>query len=80
MEHLKVRYALKRHDGYWFHNPTETAPTEWSCTLNDAHLWVDRDACVAAAFIRGKLRSEEVSITELLLTKDGQRHQLSLAA
>lgn len=72
----RTRYALRRHDGCWFSHPTDTN-TEWSASIGNAHLWVDIDACVAAAFIRGKLRCEEVSIQELTLTPEGLRIQPS---
>ena len=75
MQHLRTRYALQRADGLWFHNPTSIA-TEWSADCSTAHLWVDFQACVDAAYIRGQLRSEDVQVRELLITCDGQRLQL----
>jgi len=75
MQHLRTRYALQRSDGHWFTNPT-TSNTEWCPDYNLAHLWVDFQACVDAAYIRGQLRSEDVQVKELLITSDGQRLQL----
>jgi len=76
MLHLRTRYALQRSDGHWFTNPT-TSDTEWCPDLSVAHLWVEFQACVDAAYIRGQLRSEDVQVRELLITADGQRIQLA---
>ncbi len=75
MQHLRTRYALQRTDGHWFTNPT-TSNTEWCADPAVAHLWVDFQACVDAAYIRGQLRSEDVHVRELLITADGERLQV----
>lgn len=77
MTRLRSRYALHRLDGAWFHNPTNTSATEWSHDLNAAHLWVDFQSCVDAAYTRGQLRSEDVQVREVLITPDGSRHALA---
>jgi hypothetical protein len=64
---IRTRYVLRRQDGRYFHNPTVWDHREWVAEVDDAHLWVDFDACKAAAFIRGKLRLEEVNIVELAI-------------
>lgn len=78
--HLRTRYALHRRDGLWFHSPTVWDHREWVPDINDAHLWVDHGACMAAAYIRGNLRCEEVSICELAIdTSTGTRYPLICA-
>lgn len=49
--HPHTRFALMRADGRWFKHPNGVDPTEWSPRLGDAHLWVDLDACKAAAYL-----------------------------
>lgn len=80
MPHLRTRYALQRTDGHWFTNPT-TSDTEWCPDLNVAHLWVEFQACVDAAYTHnkqheGQLRSKRVWVRELLITADGERLQV----
>lgn len=50
MIHLHTRFALMRADGRWFKHPNELDPTDWTSHLQEAHLWVDLDACKAAAY------------------------------
>jgi hypothetical protein len=75
-EHLRTRYAIHRRDGLWFHNPTDWEIREWVPDIEDAHLWVDHGSCMAAAFIRGKLRLEDVTVTELAIDANGIRYPL----
>jgi hypothetical protein len=75
-EHLRTRYAIHRRDGLWFHSPNTWDHREWVPDINDAHLWVDHGACMAAAFIRGKLRLEDTTITELAIDSQGTRYPL----
>lgn len=69
------RFALLRHDGRWFRHPSSDCPLEWSTDLQEAHLWVDLDACKAAAFLHRQLRCEDVLPIEVLVTPAGQRIQ-----
>ena len=73
--HLHNRFALMRADGRWFKHPNELDPTEWTTHLQEAHLWVDLDACKAAAYLHGQLRCEDVLPIEVLVTPDNQRVQ-----
>lgn len=73
--HLYSRFALMRADGKWFQHPHELNPTEWTAHLKEAHLWVSLDACKAAAYLCGQLRSEDVLPIEVLISHAGQRIQ-----
>lgn len=74
---IRTRYALRRNDGRYFHSPTTWDHREWVEDLQDAHLWVDHGACMAAAYVRGKLRLEDVTITELAIDySNGTRYPL----
>ena len=73
--HLHTRYALMRADGRWFKHPSDLDPTEWTAHLQDAHLWVDLDACKAAAYLHRQLRCEDVLPIELVVSQSGQRFQ-----
>ena len=76
---LRTRYALRRNDGRYFHSPTTWDHREWVDDLQDAHLWVDHGACVAAAYMHGKLRCEEVTIVELAIDYTNGNRYLLLA-
>lgn len=73
--HLHTRFALMRADGRWFKHPNELDPTEWTPHLRDAHLWVDLDACKAAAYLHRQLRCEDVLPIEVVVSQSGQRIQ-----
>ena len=73
--HLHTRFALMRADGRWFKHPHELDPSEWTAHLQEAHLWVDIDACKAAAYLYGQLRCEDVLPIEVLVHQSGQRFQ-----
>lgn len=73
--HLHTRFALMRADGRWFKHPNQLNPSEWTAHLQEAHLWVDLDACKAAAYMHGQLRCEDVLPIEVLVTPDNQRLQ-----
>lgn len=75
MTHLHTRFALMRADGRWFKHPNELNPTEWTPHLQEAHLWVDLDACKAAAYINWQFRCEDVLPLEIWVSPDGQRIQ-----
>ena len=73
--HLHTRFALMRADGRWFKHPNELDPTEWTAHLQEAHLWVDLDACKAAAYLHRQLRCEDVLPIEVVVSQSGQRIQ-----
>lgn len=75
MTQFHTRFALMRADGRWFKHPHDLDPSEWSPRLGDAHLWVDLDACKAAAYMHGQLRCEDVLPIEILVSQSGQRIQ-----
>lgn len=75
MTSLHTRFALMRADGRWFKHPHDLEPTEWSTDLQEAHLWVDLDACKAAAYLCRQLRCEDVLPLEVLVTPAGERIQ-----
>ena len=72
---IHTRYALMRADGRWFKHPHDLDPSEWSPRIGDAHLWVDLNACKAAAYLHRQLRCEDVLPIEVLVYPNGQRVQ-----
>lgn len=72
---MNVRYALMRADGRWFQHPHDLNPTEWTPRIQEAHLWVDLNACKAAAYLCGQLRCEDVLPIEIVVSQSGQRFQ-----
>jgi hypothetical protein len=45
----------------------------------EAHLWVTLDACKAAAYLCGQLRSEDVLPIEIVVSHSGQRFQATFS-
>lgn len=72
---LRSRYALLRCDGKWFKHSSNANQAEWTTDLCAAHLWVDLDACKAAAWVHWQLRLEDVLPIEIVVTSLGQRFQ-----
>ena len=70
----KTRYALRRADGMWFHQPTDTDIREWRPSADSAHRWVDFNAASSAAWIWHHLKGEDVKVVELTL--NDRAHQL----
>lgn len=79
MTHLHTRFALMRADGRWFQHPHDLNPTEWTPHLMEAHLWVTLDACKAAAYLCGQLRSEDVLPIEIVVSPSGRRIQATFS-
>ena len=76
---MRTRYGLMRADGRWFHHPHDLNPTEWTAHLHEAHLWVDLDACKAAAYMHRQLRCEDVLPIEVVVSRSGQRFQATFS-
>ena len=55
--------------------PTILIPRSGPPHLQEAHLWVDLDACKAAAYLHRQLRCEDVLPLEVLVSQSGQRFQ-----
>ena len=64
---MKTRYVLRRADGAFFHQPTDTDIREWRPEVESAHQWVDIHAAGAAAYIWHQLKGEDVRVIALTL-------------
>lgn len=74
-----VRYTLQRYDGAYFHHPSPFDQREWVRDLQVAHLWVDINACAAAAYLHTQLHHEDVQVLQVLLTPTGNREEAHYA-
>ena len=64
---MKTRYVLRRADGAFFHQPSDTDIREWRPEVESAHRWVDIEAAGAAAYIWHQLKGEDVRVIPLTL-------------